>query len=251
MGEWRYSSTIASCAGCLGPMNRASGTLWVWDCVGPRASLDDTEKRKIRYPYRESNLNNRRVSRRYTDWAIPARPYNRECVSVRLSRTLRVKCWRSSKVSTYISVAFFRVNVFVEALIWISQCVGCRAAIERNREAGCWPIGVEHVIGEKGGDAKCFGDPIHRTPAERMWGQELLPVMVLSVETSLFSDMEQKWIPLQVRETARPCWEFRSFFFCSCWLFTCDVSGSLGSHTHTHTHTRTSDLYHTEYISLP
>jgi hypothetical protein len=42
-------------AGRFTPGQRASGTHWIGGWVGPRASLDDVEKRKISFSYRESN----------------------------------------------------------------------------------------------------------------------------------------------------------------------------------------------------
>jgi hypothetical protein len=50
-GKWS-----ASCPGSFTPGETALGTLWIGGWVGPRASLNAVEKRKISSPYRESNL---------------------------------------------------------------------------------------------------------------------------------------------------------------------------------------------------
>jgi hypothetical protein len=39
----------------LPPMERATGTHWMGDWVGPRAGLDTVSKRKVPSPRRESN----------------------------------------------------------------------------------------------------------------------------------------------------------------------------------------------------
>jgi hypothetical protein len=63
LGEWRYSFThslilaldggewSASCPGCFTPRERAPGTHWIGDWVGPRAILDTVVKRKIPSPH--------------------------------------------------------------------------------------------------------------------------------------------------------------------------------------------------------
>jgi hypothetical protein len=66
MGQWRYSSThsltsaldggewSAARPGRFAPKERAHGTHWIGDWVGPRAVLDAVVKRKIPSPHRES-----------------------------------------------------------------------------------------------------------------------------------------------------------------------------------------------------
>jgi hypothetical protein len=67
LGKWRYSSThslasapdggewSASRRGLITPRERAPGTHWIGDWVGPRAVLNAVVKRKIPSPRRESN----------------------------------------------------------------------------------------------------------------------------------------------------------------------------------------------------
>jgi hypothetical protein len=91
IGEWRYSSThsltsavdggewSASRSGNFTPRERAPGTLWIGDWVGPRAVLDAVVKRKIPIPRRESNPRTplvQPVAQRYTDWVITALKVN-------------------------------------------------------------------------------------------------------------------------------------------------------------------------------
>jgi hypothetical protein len=49
-GEWS-----ASCPGRFTPRERAPGTHWIGDWVGPKAVLDAVVKRKILSPRQESN----------------------------------------------------------------------------------------------------------------------------------------------------------------------------------------------------
>jgi hypothetical protein len=67
LGEWRYSSTYSltsalhrgewsvSRPGRFTPRERAPGTHWIGDKMGPRDVLDAVVKRKISNPRRESN----------------------------------------------------------------------------------------------------------------------------------------------------------------------------------------------------
>jgi hypothetical protein len=68
-GEWS-----ASHPGHFTPGERAPVTLCIGGWVGPRAGLDDMEKRKF-FPYWDSNSDSlvvQPVASRYTYWAIPA-----------------------------------------------------------------------------------------------------------------------------------------------------------------------------------
>jgi hypothetical protein len=59
----------------LPPRERASGTHWIGDWVGPRAVLDAVVWRKIPSSRRKSNSRTpiaQPVAQRYTDWAIMA-----------------------------------------------------------------------------------------------------------------------------------------------------------------------------------
>jgi hypothetical protein len=81
MGEWMYTSTFsltsalvgdecsASRRCCFTPGERVPGTHWIAGRVGPRAGLDDVEKRKFLYL---PGLELQPVASRYTDCAIPA-----------------------------------------------------------------------------------------------------------------------------------------------------------------------------------
>jgi hypothetical protein len=81
-GEWRYISTHSLISVLDGgkwsasrlcrftPRERAHGTHWIGDWVGPRAVLDAAVKRKIPSPRRESNPRTpivQPVAQRYTD----------------------------------------------------------------------------------------------------------------------------------------------------------------------------------------
>jgi hypothetical protein len=69
-GEWSASRPSR-----LNPSERAPGTHWIGDWVGPRAVLDAVVKRKIPSPRREWNPRTsivQSVAQRYTDWAIMA-----------------------------------------------------------------------------------------------------------------------------------------------------------------------------------
>jgi hypothetical protein len=88
MVEWMYRSTFSWPSALAGgewsvsrpcrftPGERAPGTHWIGGWVGPRASLDDVEKRKfLILPWREIRPLGRPapLASRYTDYAIPAR----------------------------------------------------------------------------------------------------------------------------------------------------------------------------------
>jgi hypothetical protein len=67
-GEWS-----ASRPGLFTPRERTPGTNWIGGWVGPRAGLDDVEKRNF-LPLRDSNSDPsvvQLVASRYTDHAIP------------------------------------------------------------------------------------------------------------------------------------------------------------------------------------
>jgi hypothetical protein len=71
-GEWSASSP-----GRFTPRERAPNTHWIQGWVGPTASLDDVEKRKI-LPLPELELwplAIQPIASRYTDGAIPAPPH--------------------------------------------------------------------------------------------------------------------------------------------------------------------------------
>jgi hypothetical protein len=68
-GEWS-----ASRPGRFTPGEIAPSTHWTGGWVGPRAGLDDVEKRNS-WPYQDSNSDpstDQPIASRYTDWAIPA-----------------------------------------------------------------------------------------------------------------------------------------------------------------------------------
>jgi hypothetical protein len=69
---WRWS---ASRPGRFTARERAPGTHWIGDWVGPRAVLDAVVKREIPSPRRESIPRTpivQPVAQRYTDWAMTA-----------------------------------------------------------------------------------------------------------------------------------------------------------------------------------
>jgi hypothetical protein len=83
MREWRYSSTIldlglgggewsVSHPGRFTPKERAHGTQWIGDWVGPRAGSDAVEKREASCPCRESNPGRNPLAGCYTDCTIPS-----------------------------------------------------------------------------------------------------------------------------------------------------------------------------------
>jgi hypothetical protein len=68
-GEWSTSRP-----GSFTPGERAPGIHWIGGWVGPRAGLDDVEKRKF-FNLRDSNSDPsvvQPVASRYTDYSIPA-----------------------------------------------------------------------------------------------------------------------------------------------------------------------------------
>jgi hypothetical protein len=99
-GEWS-----ASCPGRFIPRERAPGTHWIGDWVGPRAVLDAVGKRKIPTPRRESIPRTpvvQPVAQCYTDWVI----------TNGISETSE-RCWtnlvwiRSGRVYEYVSKSFW------------------------------------------------------------------------------------------------------------------------------------------------
>jgi hypothetical protein len=80
-GEWS-----ASRPGRFTPRERAPGTQWIRDWVGPRTVLDAVVKRKIPSPHRESKPRTpvvQPVAQRYTDWAIIFVGSWRWCISIK------------------------------------------------------------------------------------------------------------------------------------------------------------------------
>jgi hypothetical protein len=81
MGEWMFLGTswrsvVSFTPRPLYPWNRAPGTHWIGGWVGPRASLDDVEKKKfIEFIGTRTPTPSvvRPVASRYTDYVIPAR----------------------------------------------------------------------------------------------------------------------------------------------------------------------------------
>jgi hypothetical protein len=67
----------ASCSGLFTPGEIVPGTHWIEGWVGPRASLDTVEKRKISCPCQESNLAIQPIACHYTNWVIPAHSFEK------------------------------------------------------------------------------------------------------------------------------------------------------------------------------
>jgi hypothetical protein len=103
LGEWRYSSThsltsaldggewSASVPAVLPPRERAPGTHWIGDWVGPRACLDAVVKKKIPSSRRESKPRTpivKPIVQHYTDWAITAHVEGEEELSIMLTAVM-------------------------------------------------------------------------------------------------------------------------------------------------------------------
>jgi hypothetical protein len=88
MGEWKYSSTILdlgvrwrwvasfTALPCY-PWETAPGTHWTGGWMGPRAGVDIMEKRRVSFPYWESDSGSLVVqtsAKLFTDWAVQAAP---------------------------------------------------------------------------------------------------------------------------------------------------------------------------------
>jgi hypothetical protein len=65
-GEWS-----ASCSGHFTPRERIPSAHWVWDCIGPRTSLDTTGMRKIFVPGGNLTLIIQPIAYNYKDWPTP------------------------------------------------------------------------------------------------------------------------------------------------------------------------------------
>jgi hypothetical protein len=103
------------------PKERAPGTHWTGEWVGPRAVLDAVVKRKIPSPRRKSNPRTpivQPVTQRYTDWAI----YSRKLKITSLGWALVT--WRSYQV-LWKSFSWFKV-IKGEAMWWIHGQVDMR-----------------------------------------------------------------------------------------------------------------------------
>jgi hypothetical protein len=113
MRKWRYSSTIFDLGTrwrwvvsltpqSLYPRGKIPGTHGIRGWVGPRAGLDDVERRNISCPCRDSNPG--RPARRYTDWSILAPRYG---YAYRISHTIwnrTVTNWVITRVGWYTKV---------------------------------------------------------------------------------------------------------------------------------------------------
>jgi hypothetical protein len=93
-GEWSDSHP-----GRFTPGKRAPGTHWIGDWVGPRAGLDDVEKRKfLTLPGLELRLLVfQPVVSRYADCAIPAPLYNNKILLKHISLSNIFTCGNKRK----------------------------------------------------------------------------------------------------------------------------------------------------------